>query len=73
LEGEPSPESEVLSALEQNIFYQGSICTFLHYRPPSANNQYLDNMGEMCEMLDNVCDINREVHFLDALHIDWLS
>ena len=31
------------------------------YRPPSANSQYLDNM---CEMLDNECDINREVYFL---------
>jgi hypothetical protein len=28
------------------------------YRPPSANSQYLDNMRKM---LDNVCDINREV------------
>ena len=28
------------------------------YRPPSANSQYLDNM---CEMLDNVCDINRGI------------
>ena len=28
------------------------------YRPPSANSQYLDNM---CELLDNVCDINSEV------------
>ena len=25
------------------------------YRPPSADSQYLDNM---CEMLDNVCDIS---------------
>ena len=27
----------------------------------------------MCEMLDNVCDINREVYFLGDLNIDWLS
>ena len=40
------------------------------YRPPSANSQYLDNM---CEMLDNACDINREVYFLGDLNIDWLS
>jgi hypothetical protein len=26
-----------------------------------------------CEMLDNVCDINREVCFLCDLNIDWLS
>jgi hypothetical protein len=31
------------------------------YIPPSANSQYLDNI---CEMLDNVCDINRKVYFL---------
>ena len=37
------------------------------YRQPSANTQYLDNM---CEMLDNVCDINREVYFLGDLNID---
>ena len=40
------------------------------YRPPSANNQYLYNM---CQMLDNVCDINWEVYFLGDLNIDWLS
>ena len=40
------------------------------YTPPSANSQYLDNM---CEMLDNVCDIKREVYFLGDLNIDWLS
>jgi hypothetical protein len=28
------------------------------YRPPSANSPYLDNV---CEMLDNVCDINRGI------------
>ena len=43
----------------------GSCC-----RPPSANSQYLDSM---CEMLDNVCDINRGVYFLGKLNIDWLS
>jgi hypothetical protein len=40
------------------------------HRPPSAKSQYLDNI---CEMLDNVCDINREVYFLGDLNIDWLS
>ena len=40
------------------------------YRPPSDNSQHLDNM---CEMLDNECDINREVFFLGDLNIDWLS
>ena len=40
------------------------------YTPPSANSQYLDNM---CEMLDNVCDINREVYFWGDFNIDWLS
>ena len=39
------------------------------YRP-SANSQCLDNM---CEMLDNVCDINIELDFLGDLTIDWLS
>ena len=34
------------------------------YRSPSANSQYLDNM---CDMLDNVCDINREVYCLSQL------
>jgi hypothetical protein len=27
----------------------------------------------MCEMLDNVCDINRELYFLGDLNIDWIS
>ena len=40
------------------------------YRPPSANSKYLDNM---CEMLDNKCDINGEVYLLGDLIIDWLS
>jgi hypothetical protein len=40
------------------------------YTPPTANRLYLDNM---CEMLDNVCDIDREVYFLGDLNIDWLS
>ena len=40
------------------------------YRSPSDNSQYLDNM---CEMLDNVCDINREVYFLGDLNIYWFS
>ena len=39
------------------------------YRPPSANSQNLDNM---CEMLDDVCDIKREVYFLGDLNVDWL-
>jgi hypothetical protein len=37
------------------------------YRPPS---EYLDYK---CEMLDNICYINREVYFLGDLNIDWLS
>ena len=40
------------------------------YRPPSANSQYLNNM---CEMLDSVCDVNREVYFLGNLNIDRFS
>ena len=40
------------------------------YRPSSANSQYLDNI---CEMLDNICDINREVYYQGDLNIDWLS
>jgi hypothetical protein len=40
------------------------------YRPPCTNSQYLDNM---CEMLDNVCDIHREVYLLGDLNIDYLS
>jgi endonuclease/exonuclease/phosphatase (EEP) superfamily protein YafD len=27
----------------------------------------------MSEILDNLCDINREVYFLGDLNIDWLS
>jgi hypothetical protein len=27
----------------------------------------------MCEMLDNVCDINRDVYFLGDINIDWFS
>jgi hypothetical protein len=37
------------------------------YRPPGANSQYLNNM---CEMLDSVCDVNREVYFLGDQNID---
>ena len=40
------------------------------YSPPSANSQYPNNM---CEMLDSVCDVNREVYFLEDLNIDWFS
>jgi hypothetical protein len=40
------------------------------FRTPSANSQYLDNM---CEVLDNACDIKREVCFLGDLNIDCLS
>jgi hypothetical protein len=40
------------------------------YRPPSANSQYLDNM---CEMLDSICVVNRELYFLADLNIDWLA
>ena len=34
------------------------------------NSQYLNNI---CEMLDSVCDVNREVYFLGDLNIDWFS
>ena len=34
------------------------------YRPPSANSQYLNNM---CELLDSVCDLNRECYFIGHL------
>ena len=34
------------------------------YRPPSANSQYLNNM---CEILDSVYDVNREVYFVVLL------
>jgi hypothetical protein len=40
------------------------------YGPPNANSQYLDNVGEI---LDSVCDVNREVYFLGDLNIDWFS
>jgi hypothetical protein len=33
-------------------------------------SQYLNNM---CEMLDSVCDVNREDYFLTDLNIDWFS
>jgi hypothetical protein len=35
-----------------------------------VNSQYLNNI---CEMLDSVCDVNREVYFLGDLNIDWFS
>ena len=40
------------------------------YRPPSANSQYLNSV---CEMLESVYDVNREVYFLGDLNIDWFS
>ena len=54
-------------------FYLAHLNPFLLgycYRPPSANSQYLNNM---CEMLDIVCDVNREVYFLGDLNIDRFS
>ena len=35
------------------------------YRPASANSRYLNNV---CEVLDGVCDVNREVYFLGDLN-----
>jgi hypothetical protein len=40
------------------------------FRLPSANSQYLNNM---CEMLDSVCDTNREIYFLGDMNIVWFS
>ena len=40
------------------------------YGSPSANSPYLNNM---CEMLDGVCDVKREVYFFGDLNIDWFS
>ena len=56
--------------LQVNLPHLKPILAGSCYRPLSANSQYLDTM---CEMLDNVCDINREVYFLGYLNIDWLS
>ena len=57
---QPQPS---LSFLPQAVRFWFNICWYC-YRPPSANSQYLDNI---CEMLNNVCDINREVYFLEDL------
>ena len=54
--------------LQVHLPHLKSILVGSCYRPPSA--KYLDNV---CEMLDNVCDTNREVYFLGDLNIDWLS
>jgi hypothetical protein len=54
--------------LQFNLSQLKSIILGSCYRPPSANSKYLDNM---CEILDNVCDINREVYFLGDLNIDF--
>jgi hypothetical protein len=48
----------------------GCTCTTCCYAPPSANSQYLDNM---CAMLYNACDVNRDLYFLGNLNIDWLA
>ena len=40
------------------------------YRTPSAKSQFLNNM---CDMLNSVCDVNREVDFLGDLNIDSFS
>jgi hypothetical protein len=56
--------------LQVNLPHLKPILVGSCYRPPSANSQYLDNM---CEMLDKVFDINRQVYFLCDLNIDWLS
>ena len=50
--------------LQVHLPYLKPILVGSYYRPRSANSQYLDNK---CEMLDNVCDINREVYFLGDL------
>ena len=60
----------VVIRLQVHLPHLKSILVGSCYRPPSANSQYLDNM---CEMFDNVCDINREVYFLGDLNIDWFS
>lgn len=40
------------------------------YRPPSSDSQHLDNL---CEMIDKVCDVNREIYLLGDLNINFLS
>ena len=40
------------------------------YKPTSTNSRYLDRI---CEMLDNICESNRNLYFLGDLNIDWLS
>jgi hypothetical protein len=44
--------------LQVHLPYLKPILVGSYYRPPSANSQYLNNV---CEMLDNVCDINRSI------------
>jgi hypothetical protein len=35
--------------------------------------KYSPFLNIMCEMLDSVCDVNRQVYFLGDLHIDCFS
>ena len=52
--------------LQVHLPHLKSILVGSCYRPSSANSQILDNM---CELLDNVWDINREVYFQGDLNI----
>ena len=61
------PREDILSSVIEVLWLQVHLAhlkPFLLgccYRPPSANSQYLNNM---CDILDSVCDVNREVYFL---------
>ena len=37
-----------------------------HYRPPSSDSNYLDNM---CEIIEKACDENREIYLLGDVNL----
>ena len=55
---------QVLLWLQVHLAHLMPFLLGYYYRPPSANSQYLNNMGEM---LDSVCDLNRECYFIGDL------
>lgn len=40
------------------------------YRPPSANNEYLDTI---CDMLDNNAVVGQDIYFMGDFNIDWFA
>jgi hypothetical protein len=56
--------------LQVHLAHLKSLLLGCCYRPPTVLTVSINNM---CEMLDSVCDVNREVYFLGDLNIDWFS